>query len=459
MAQRKTLNDVQVVVLRWIEEGCPANGVDGVATRISAGALRNRGFITTSGRGQTWKATITNVGKDYLRAVDGPNPPRPRQPNVSVTQQLVDEVIGAGGSLCVPRNRCGESGGVDFARRAQLAESHGKVPVGSRLVVKTVSPEELLIELVTDGATAPNGAVSVQLSPVPVPARLSKSHRVAREFRDRTSLHEISRKSLPRAVRLVQALAQEAERRGYSVDCVRIHEDSYGRTDWKPAHDGQLVFTINGHHLKVRIWEKGVGQRAAYEHQLKRWKHDREQPFRLMQFVDRPKPYDAAATGELNSEALGRSNGRQKSWGDRSRWTLEERLPHLLHELELQAVEAEERRLAREREQEEGQRQWEAAMADAERRLIENHRLDVLRTRVRAWEEAEAIRRYCEAVEERHGADAIAADPQAAAWLTLAHKLAERIQQLPRMPEDPEITADALKPFLGGWSPYGASRW
>jgi len=178
-----------------------------------------------------------------------------------------------------------------------------------------------------------------------------------------------------------------------------------------------------------------------------------------MQFVDRPKPYDSAATGELNIEALTGSYGRQSSWGDRSRWKLEDRLPNLLRELELQAVEAEERRLAREREQAERQRRWEAAMENAKRQLIEDHRFEALRNRVRAWEEAEAIRAYCAAVEARHGADAIAADHEAAQWLELAREHADRAQQLPRVPADPEITPDRLKPYLGSWSPYGAHRW
>src|SRR5207247_2480016 len=96
------------------------------------------------------------------------------------------------------------------------------------------------------------------------------------------------------------------------------------------------------------------------------------------------------------------------------RWTLEDRLPQLMRELETQGVEAEERRLAAEREEAERQRQWEQAMAQAKRRLVEDHRIDVLRKRVRAWQEADAIRAYCDAVEACHGADAIAADPEAA---------------------------------------------
>jgi len=70
-----------------------------------------------------------------------------------------------------------------------------------------------------------------------------------------------------------------------------------------------------------------------------------------------------------------------------------------------------------------------------------------------------AIRAYCDAVEARHGNDAIAADPEAAQWLALARERASRAQQLPRMPADPEITHEALKPYLGGWSPYGPRGW
>jgi len=195
---------------------------------------------------------------------------------------------------------------------------------------------------------------------------------------------------------------------------VSVREDSYGRSEWKPSHDGQLIFTINGHDLKVRLWEQGAGLRGPYERQRKRWQEDREKPVREMLFLDRPKPYDNGATGELNIEVLGWSHGRQTSWGDRKRWTLEDRLPQLMRELEAQAVEAEERRLAKEREEAERQRQWEAAMDRAKVRLIEDHRVDVLRARLAAWHEADAIRAYCEAVEARHGADTIAADPDAA---------------------------------------------
>ena len=49
MAQRKTLSEAQVALLRWIGDGCPAGVVEGDSHRISAAALRNRGLVKITG--------------------------------------------------------------------------------------------------------------------------------------------------------------------------------------------------------------------------------------------------------------------------------------------------------------------------------------------------------------------------------------------------------------------------
>lgn len=475
-----SLNDAQVAVLRWIAAGSPAGVMEGYAHRVSASALRTRDLVRISGRGPSWRAELTERGREQFELLEReqsasssnggePDTVRPAQPAVLVsrnerrldlapapkplakTEQLVADVLAAGGRLTLPDETA--HGGVNWRQRAYAAQRHGKVPEGKRLSVAWTNAG-FEIELL-DGETGNELGADA----VPVPARLSKFHPVAQEFRNRTSLHEVSRKALPRVLRIVHALAKEAERRGYQLACVRVREDSYGRSEWKPAHDGQLVFTINGHELKVRLWEKGAGLRGPYEHQRKRWQEDREKPFRQMLFLDRPKPYDSGATGELNIVALGWSHGRQASWGDRKRWTLEDRLPQLMRELETQAVEAEEQRLAKEREEAERQRQWEVAMERAKLRLVEDHCVGVLRTRVGAWHEADAIRAYCDAVEARHGVETIAADPDAAKWLAFAREHADRAQRLPGMPPDQEITHEALKPYLGKWSPFGPRGW
>jgi hypothetical protein len=78
LAQRKTLTEKQVALLRWIGDGCPSGVMADEFHRISAAALRSRGLVKTSGRGPAWKATVTAAGRDYLEQVDGPEPPIPR---------------------------------------------------------------------------------------------------------------------------------------------------------------------------------------------------------------------------------------------------------------------------------------------------------------------------------------------------------------------------------------------
>jgi hypothetical protein len=236
------------------------------------------------------------------------------------------------------------------------------------------------------------------------------------------------------------------------IEIVPAQRDSYGRDAWKPAQDGQLVITINGHSNRIRLWEKGVGLRAVWEREKEYWEQERLNPRSF--YLSRPTAYDGGATGALNVAVLGYSH-RQTTWGDRKRWHVEDRLPQLLREIEVQAVEAEERRLAREREEAERKRRWEAAMERAKKRLVDAHHVEVLSGRVRAWREAEAIRAYCDAVEARYGTAAVEADRGASQWLAFARARADSMQALPTMPPTPEVTAEALRPFLDGWSPYG----
>lgn len=449
------LNDRQMAVLRWIGEGCPEGVMQGEGYKISAAALRARELVRTSGHGDRWRAEITDRGRAYLAEP----PPRQRArrtgrvgeaQSLSKTEQLVADVVAAGGVLTLPDETA--AGGVNWRQRAYAAQRAGKLPAGKHLTVS--SAKEGFVISLEDGATGNE----LGAEDVPVPARIGRYHRVAGDFRDRTGLHEVSRKALPRASRIIHALATELERRGHDVRCVTLDQsqDRYERSGWKPKHDGQLVVSINGHSNRVRLWEKGVGLRAIWERAKEHWERDRLSP-RFGLYMSRPVAYDAGASGELNLAVLGHSS-RQTGWGDRKRWRVEARLPQLLRELEAQAVEAEQARLRREREEAERQRQWEAAIEDAKRRLVVDHRHAVLRERVDRWHEAEGIRSYCEAVEAKHG-QAFAADSEAAEWLAFARAHADRLQALPRMPPDPEIAPEALKPYLGRWSPYGPTGW
>ncbi len=135
--------------------------------------------MKTFGRGKGWRAEATPSGREYLEQAKEPGAQEPRQPNVSVTQQLVDDVIASGGALRVPRKRWFEQEGVDYENRALLAERYGKVPAGKRLDVVAVE-DELEIRLLD----APGNLSRAELVEVPVPERVARYHPAARRLRD-----------------------------------------------------------------------------------------------------------------------------------------------------------------------------------------------------------------------------------------------------------------------------------
>lgn len=77
MAHRKSLSTRQIDVLIWIKDGCAEGVMDDMSARISAGALRGRGLVKTTGRGPTWAASITPAGRRYLEDAARPGSPAP----------------------------------------------------------------------------------------------------------------------------------------------------------------------------------------------------------------------------------------------------------------------------------------------------------------------------------------------------------------------------------------------
>jgi hypothetical protein len=475
VAQRKTLNEIQVAVLRWVADGCPSGVMDGDSHRISAAALRNRGLLTTLGRGSTWAAEITPAGRAYLEEADGPNPPVPRQANVSVTQQLLDDVIAAGGCLLVPRRNWYERGTVDYEKRARLAERYGKVPPGKRLAMTVISGDELQIELVDSPEHLGGRAELVQIT---VPEKVGRYHAAARQFRDRSERHEVSRALLQRATRIVHAIALEGERRGWSAQASSDSKNGYGRTDWTGTKDGHLQITAKHHRFWLRLQEEGAHTRGPWEEEVQRYRNVSPDWYSYRDRNLPSGPYDADATGrltlELRAERDWISTGRQSRWADRKSWTLEERLPHLFREIderiaaadyaaEKERIAAEKAAAAARQAAEERERTWHVLIRQAEERLIEAHRGVCLREQGAAWHAAESLRRYCDAMETAYGDR-----PETAEWLAWARAYISRLDPLnepPVMPKAPEATPEALQPHLpDGWSAKGpehelGSRW
>jgi hypothetical protein len=448
MAQRRTLTERQIAVLRWIREGCP----DGVMTdegrpeRITAGALRNRGLITTNGKGSTWTGSITADGKDYLERVDGPNPPVPREPNRPASERLMDELIAAGGTLRVPRRdwQPHEKGRPDYERRATLAVERGLVPPGKQLFVGYQSGE-LLLEL----RDAPEGTPTVAL-PVPVPDRVGRYHPVVVDFRDHPERHEVSRAQLPRVCRLLQGLVVEAERRGFVVNGPMVREAEPGWSRCSGSQEGHLRITVLDIPIILRVWEDGVVPRKPFP------RYD----YRLGSSSRRRVPaYDEGAKGTVRLAILApRTQSRgQSSWADSRSTRLEDALPSALMAVEARAAEERERLQAERQEEQRRIRAWEQAKFQAREAFISHQRAEILDRQVAAWKRAAEIRGYCDAVDAAQPGNA-----EAAVWATWARAHAEQIDPLEMdlsLPDPPaRISSEDLRPFLDGWSPYAPER-
>jgi hypothetical protein len=451
VAQRKTLTEDQVAVLRWIGDGCPAENNPGEFHRISAAALSRRGLIEISGRRARWAATLTDEGRDYLAKVDGPVPPIARQANVSVTQKLVDEVVADGGTLRVP-SRWGRPGGVDYAARARLAEAHRKVPPGHRLEVRRLSNEELEIVLVD----AP-GVGEAELVEIPVPDKVGRYHPAVGAVRKAKGSHHVSREALSRASLILEAVVREADRRDWKVE----------GPDASDQTDGQLRIEVEEQVFFIGISEGGVGSRGSWEAELEHHRRMRRD-FPYYGGDGPAKAYDAEADGRLTL-SLGCEKswrgGRQSNWSDRSSWTLEERLPHLFVEIaergieghrldEEERVAAEEAAVREKRERAERETRWNELMDGARSRLLESHRAAQLDRELDTWDRAGRVRRYCEALQEAQGSDQGTAE-----WIEWCRRYADSIDPTRRptgLPEDPEVTHGALQEHLPrGWSTHG----
>lgn len=385
MAQRKTLTENQVAVLHWIQRGCPESVMSEHA-RISAAALRRRGLVTVAGRGSSWTAEITDEGQAYLDAALGPNPPIPRQPNLSVTEQLVRDVVAAGGALRVPRKSPYQREGVDYKRRAALAQEQGKVPPGKHLTVAVVSAAELEIRLVDDPAP---------LTPVVVPQSVARYHPAVRRFRQMRDRHEVSRTALPRVSRILQGLVIEAERRGHAVQVVSNDKSGRRQEGWSGPKHGHIEISADEHSSAIRISEEGLPSRVRWEHDNRRFTHfpDGEMSTCLPPISE----YEEGASGRLVFELVSGFSGRRSKWADRRSWTVEEKLPELLREVELRAIESRERERQAAIAAAARQSEWERGIEHATARYLEDRRAEIFRAEATAWREARLLRDYCDA--------------------------------------------------------------
>lgn len=446
------LSEKQVATLEWIRDGCPAVDEETeVSRKISAASLKGRGLAAVRGAGATWKAAITPAGRAWLDAH-----PTTVAEAVGGPDGLIARVLAADGRLPIGGEMEAKVAHEELVRRSHHAASR---PRGWRLEVKSTgsyTDPAYVVVLVRHFEDLVEG------HPVPVPEHVTRYHPSVKAYLADRNRQLVSREHVARAGRILQALADEAPRRGVEVVSPGSKElpplvDEYGRREASRAH---LTLRAPAGTYAIRIQE--VSSPSTTPVPRRAWN---QRSTRAAWLDDRQFEFVSSGVLELIVEGPGMGYSGGYRIRDSATMTLDERLPRVFRRIELERLEAEHRAAEREREAADRRRRWESAMAAARARYDEQARWEAFAESSSAWHAIKRHREFLAAAREAAGAlDSPHSDGLASHFdfverkLDQADPLLDPELLLPRVRE-PE--PDDLKPYLDGWSPHGpdAGRW
>lgn len=436
------LNQKQIEVLRWVEVGCP-NGTDeaGDERRITARALERRGLVRIRGRGASWSASITKVGLAWLAARPGV------QPTDAEVDELVRRVQAGDGRLVIPDGRDVE---MAHEQLVKMSEHSAGRPRGWRLEIRATGPwadrrkEIVLVRHFED---------LVDEIPVPACSQVPRYHPTVRAFLGDRDRQLVSKEHVARAARILQAIVNEAPRRGLKLlrkEQATIGADAYTS---RATSRGHLVLGSSAGTYTIRIQE--VSARSDKTVEPRRWGEPRRRPA----WLD-ARTWEFVGSGVLELVVEGPGMGYS---GDRHRdaktISVEAKLPRIFRAIEVHRLYAEWRQQERQREGAERQRRWETAMVEARRRYDAQARWDEFQRRSRDWQAIAGHREFLAAVRGAVGGYRASEHDELVAHLDFAERRLDESDPSKHpellLPEVPDPKSDDLRPFLDGWSPHG----
>jgi hypothetical protein len=246
-------------------------------------------------------------------------------------------------------------------------------------------------------------------------------------------IHEAS---LHRSLLLLQALANEAEHRGYEVGALK----TYGCV-------GGFGIFINGHGCEIAVKEES----QRIEHVLSTSElRDKERS----RYFYAP-PWDFLPTGRLQLRDDHDSYGSSLA-NDRQRWKVDDRLESVFTKLEERAAEMDARRIREEDKQIEAEIAWQEAMNKARVEFNIHRRAMWLSQQLRDYEESRAALGF---IAEGRTQTSLSDDDRA--WLDWVEQYAGQLNPFGKglaPAPTPEPTPKDLEPFLHGFSPYGPTH-
>lgn len=485
-AVRRTdpLTERQLEVLCWVADGCPDGVMTGHTHKSSARALEGRRLLKISKPNGAWSATVTDIGSYYL--AHGSFPPtnhkaytakhqrsptpgkpasrersdagdrqdaasaaeRPAKPRkVSPPEQLVADVLAAGGRLKEPRDTRG-NGWSAVRELVRNANRYGKTPPGTRLAHKLVHEGEHWYGSSFDVFTLVEGPAGTDapLLPVPVSDQVERYHPAvsARRKAKRLSVGSVAE---TRAHCILHAVAVEAEHRGFAV---APHLPKTTAGDASQSGLWHLLFTYCGETVPLRIEEET--DRIEHVPTPDELKAHERRPWIPIPTHDHPR------SGRLRIEIGGQSQlGRPAAWADRTRWRLDDKLPEVLREVAVRADELRLRREAKTRAEDEYRQAVDREEEQARARAAEAHRQEVLENQLVKWRAAQELRKYATAVADRiavveaGGQVDGKAVADAQSWLEWIQQRADRqdpTMALATWPKPPQLASYELRKFM-----------
>lgn len=459
MTSFKRLNERQESLLERIASGDSLSEPDDAHLRTTAYALSSRGLITTKKRRGVFNAEVTARGRMYLEqrvqsehtpcdarsfasrdgnaSVASPEATTRRQPPAT-TARIAAERQAASSALIdrlvtdrkVVIERPNEEQIANWRRMVDFAKRHHMVPDGFRIEKQMTLLKNLEIRLIPGVHSNSTAKDKPGLPDVPVLQTVDELHPVVAALQNAPTTLPVCEECGPRALRILHMLAIATEHLGHAV---------------APASSDDGVLTIQVYESRYEITfeesyeEAPVGGQPKYDWQ-------------------RITDYESVPTGRLDLVLLPRISylpGRRR-WGDRRRWSLEDKLPEVLGEIVERGEAVEQKRLEAERAKAERRRRWELAMQQARADHAEAFRAAHLRRQVAHWREVQEINAFCEAVQHiaAHAPNPLQAHSMLE-WISWARDYVERIDPLHQdlgMPIVPEPSSSDLKPYLHGWS-------
>jgi hypothetical protein len=414
-------------------------------------ALRDRGLVITPRFDGKWRAEITDTGRFYLKHGYHPDRPSPQsqvststraagnqpaQPKSASSQEAEAKKL-----ILLLQQRDGrlriddpdEPTRAAWRRAIHAAKQYGLIPEGMHLLHHGRDHGELVIELVEGEHPDAKYRTSRPRLDAPQPR---STHPLIEQLRRHPGRLAVSSGSRERALEILGVLVAEWAHRGHQV---ALEDDAPSVTFIEGKSRFVLEMSEEYEVVEAPLSAEELEKKMTYS-----WQR--------VPVVERQ-----VASGRLVLE-LAHSweySGRRRRWADRQRWSLEDKLGDVLAELEGRVQFDEEQRIARAQEKATRQQQWEAAMAQARHRFVEDGRIKALTEQMQAWTEASRVRDYSAAMEA-----ALPDEPasEVVEWIYWARQYADRIDPVlrgVRPPEIPEPAAYELKPYMGRWSPYG----